>query len=94
MVACPDTPAKVTDGIVGAGVSSVANALHRIPSERTYGCRCVAGAHEYWICSMSKVIATSKVTLLMGANMVVWWRRQTKTRSGQSFTRGFKSNDG
>jgi hypothetical protein len=72
MSASTASPAKISNGIVGAGIAGMASALHRVPANGTERGNSVASAHEYWISCVSKVVATGLTSLLVCADMVSW----------------------
>lgn len=87
------TPAKVSDGIISAYRSRVADALHSITSNGAHGGRRVAQTHVHRICRMAKMVDARACPVLMSAKVVVWRGRQSQSRCCHSLTRGLVGND-
>jgi hypothetical protein len=86
------SPAKVSNCVVRAGFSSMTHTLHCVASNGTHRRICVAGAHENWIGSVSKMIAAGTGSLLMGSEVISRRCRKTQSLGRHCFARSFKGN--
>jgi hypothetical protein len=85
-------PTQIFHRVIDALLASVAYTLHGVSSYGTHACGLVARTHVYWIRSVPKVEAASKLALLERADLVAGRCWEAETRRGHGFGDGLEGD--
>ncbi len=77
-------PAKVGDGVVGAGFAGVAVAFECVAADCAEGAHGAAAAHVDWICGVAEMVDAGVWASLVGSDAVARRGGQTESRCRQS----------